>query len=268
MLLSLLASLIRTSSGRLERNIGRFLAIGVAYRALSTYSRGGFLAVAGLVLQNVLRSRHRLRTLVAATVVGLITLSVLPPEFWERMSTIQSTAEGEYLDESTAGRLHYWEVGLAMANDRPLVGVGQNAYNAAYNSYDSSNGLYGRSRSVHSQWFGMLSELGYPGFVLFVGILAMAFLNCRRVRVLSRSHPDLTTLAHYASAIEGALIVAAIGGTFYPFQYNEMLWHTIALAMVVDRLARDRVAQLTTERVVAVPSRPLRPMAAASRTSA
>lgn len=242
MLLSLLTGLVRTSSTLLERSVGRFLAVGVAYRAISTYSRGGFLAAGGLVLHHVLRSPRKIRGLVAIAVLAAVIVPVLPTEFWDRMSTIQMTAEGQYLDGSTAGRFHYWRVAVVMANDRPFTGVGQNAFNVVYNTYDWSHGRFGWSRSVHSAWFGMLAELGYPGFILFVVILGWAFLSCWRTRRLARNRPELSNLAIYASAIEGALLTAAIGGTFFPFQYNEMLWHTIALSMVVAQLARDRVA--------------------------
>jgi O-antigen ligase len=179
----------------------------------------------------------------AVGVVAAVVLPVLPSAFWERMSTIQQAAGGDvYADGSVAGRIHYWGVAVIMANDRPLVGVGQNAYNAVYDSYDPSNGAYGFRRSVHSQWFGMLAELGYPGLLLFIAVLGYAFFVCWRTRRQARGHPQLANLAHYATAIEGALLTAVIGGTFYPFHYNEMLWHTIALSMVVWQLAAVQVA--------------------------
>ena len=66
-------------------------------------------------------------------------------------------------DDSQAGRLHFWEVAVTMANDRPLVGVGHRGYERSYNRYDFSKGSYGTDRAVHSSWFGVLAELGYPG---------------------------------------------------------------------------------------------------------
>jgi probable O-glycosylation ligase (exosortase A-associated) len=243
MLLSLFVGLIRTSSRAVERHIGRFLAVGVTYRAISTYSRGGFLSCAGLILHYVLRSRRKVVSLLAVGAVAAVVLPVLPTAFWERMSTIQQAAEGDvYVDGSAAGRIHYWRVAVLMANDRPLVGVGQNAFNVVYDRYDPSRGAYGNRRSVHSQWFGMLAELGYPGLILFIALLGRAFFVCWRTRRLAREHPQLANLAHYATAIEGALVAAVIGGTFYPFHYNEMLWHTIALSMVVGQLAAAQVA--------------------------
>ena len=78
------------------------------------------------------------------------------------------TAPAEERDNSQQGRLHFWQVAVAMANDRPLPGVGHNGYERAYNTYDFSDGQYDRNRAVHSAWFGVLGEFGYPGLLLFV----------------------------------------------------------------------------------------------------
>jgi hypothetical protein len=112
----------------------------------------------------------------------------------------------------------------------------------------------------------MLAELGYPGLLLFIATLSWGILACRRTRALARRHPELQSLAHYATGIEGALVVAVIGGTFFPFQYNEMLWHTVALAMVVKYLTKDRVAALTGVPRTEAAMAPL-PLAVARRAS-
>ena len=39
---------------------------------------------------------------------------------------------------------------------------------------------------------------------------------------------------------QGALVVFGVGGTFVTFQYTEMLWHTLALSMVVNHLVTER----------------------------
>jgi O-antigen ligase len=102
--------------------------------------------------------------------------------------------------------------------------------------------MFGARRDVHSSWLGMLAELGYPGFALYLLLLGLGFYSCWRARRLARRHPHLKNLGIYATAIEGALLEATVGGSFVTFQYNEMLWHTVALSMVVDRLNREQVA--------------------------
>ena len=109
MLLPIVGALAATSTGWWRRGF-QFLSVGVLYRAVSTYSRGGLLAVSSVGAVYVWRSPHRLRTVLALVIAVAIILPVLPSEYWDRMSTI--SASGEEIDESAAGRLHFWEVAI------------------------------------------------------------------------------------------------------------------------------------------------------------
>jgi len=250
MLVPIVVALARTATNRFEGLGHRFVAFGVIYRGIVTYSRGGFLAASALALHYVLRSKRKVVGLVAiAIVVGLIA-PVLPDTFWNRMSTIEDASEDpDSADGSVRGRIHFWRVAMIMANDHPFAGVGHNAYNQFYDHYDFTHGMFKSARSVHSTWLGVLAELGYPGFIFFVAIFAHSLWQCWRVGRMAKTRPELKNLAIFAAAIEAGLVSAAVGGTFVIFQYNEMLWHFFALSTVVARLARER--QPVTETVPA-----------------
>src|SRR4029077_6263572 len=128
-------------------------------------------------------------------------------------------------DKSITGRMYFWNVAMNMASDHPLTGVGFNAYQAAYDDYDKTNGEYDSSRSVHSAWFGVLAEMGYPGFILFVALVGLSFRTCRQVRRKAARGEIPEELGRYAVALETALVAFCVGGSFVPFQYCEMLWH-------------------------------------------
>jgi probable O-glycosylation ligase (exosortase A-associated) len=214
------------------------MAFGVLYRGLATYSRGGFLASGVLALHFLMRAKRRVLATVGALVAVALISSVLPDAFWQRMNTIPTMgAARESEDVSILGRLHFWEVAVSMANDRPLTGVGHTAYNFVYDDYDTSRGAFGEGRSVHSSWFGILAELGYPGFFCFVLLCGGALLTTRRVRRRARTDARLTTLADLAAGLEGALLVFLVGGSFVPMQYNEMVWHVIILCLATGRVA-------------------------------
>jgi probable O-glycosylation ligase (exosortase A-associated) len=254
MLVSFFTALARTAPFKIERWVERFFAVGIIYRGLSTYSRGGFLACAGLGLHYLFRAKNKFVAVIAIAAVGFAIVKVLPEEYWDRMNTIRPAAESasEELspeekeataDESAEGRLHFWNVAVVMAKANPIFGVGHNAFNPLYDNYDFSLGEYGRRRSVHSAWFGIVSELGFLGLLIYLAIIARAFIACRRARRLAKLRPDLAHMAAYAAAVEGALVACGIGSTFYPFQYNEMLWHTLALSIVIDGLVAERLAE-------------------------
>ena len=234
MLLPTVGALAATSTGLWRRGF-QFLSIGILYRAISTYSRGGLLAITALGTMYWWRSPHKLRTLLAFAVAVAIVVPVLPQAYWDRMSTIGAT--GEERDSSQAGRLHFWQVAITMANDRPLVGVGHRGYERNYDRYDFSGGLYGSGRAVHSSWFAVLAEVGYPGLLLFVTIIAISWLSCRSVRRAARRGEVSEGLGRYAIALEAALVAFIVGGSFVSFQYNEMLWHFFALSAALERVA-------------------------------
>jgi putative inorganic carbon (HCO3(-)) transporter len=271
MMVPLFIALARTADDWREKWLHYFMMVGVAYRGISTYSRGGFLAGAALLLIYIARSERRLRTAVAAVVVAGALLSVLPADFWTRMSTIptsqemvEDVAEGnEETDASQRGRLHFWRVAIDMAVANPMFGVGLNAYSRLYNKYDSTNALYGRNRSVHSLWFGILSELGIPSFLLFLLILTLAVGGCGGVARQARRGELPKDFLYFAIAVQTGLAALIVGGTFLPFQYTEILWHFVGLSMALRAVAIDTVtaavpAQVDSHAEISSGFRPVR----------
>jgi probable O-glycosylation ligase (exosortase A-associated) len=242
LLVPMMIALERTSKLKPERWMHSFLAVGVMYRAIASYSRGGFLAGAAVGLVYAWRSPYRFRALIGAALVATLILSVMPDAFWNRMSTITVEQDPVQRDSSAVSRLHFWRVAIEMTKDKPIFGVGLNAFQQAYPVYDFSNGAFGKRRSVHSAWLGLLSELGIPAFIVFVTTIFLAFKACWRARRLARDGLISPELGHFAVAIETGLIAFAVGASFVIFQYVEMLWHVIALSMAVNHLTREELA--------------------------
>lgn len=236
MLMAVFIALAQTSTRRWEKWLCRFFLLGVSYRAVSTYSRGGFLAAGALVMLYVLRSRRKVPAIIGALVVGTVVLSVLPPTFWDRMSTIK-LSEDEIEDDSSRSRLHFWRVAVSMANANPVLGVGYNSFNRVYDSYDTLDGRYGRRRSVHSMWFGVLAELGYPAFLVYLTILGLAVLSTQSIASRSKRGDLPPEFYSYAVALQIAFATCFVGGSFVPWQYVEMLWHFIGLTMALRSIA-------------------------------
>jgi probable O-glycosylation ligase (exosortase A-associated) len=261
MLLPIVAALGATASGW-QKRFFQFLSVGVLYRGISTYSRGGFLSFATVGAMHFWRSQHKFKTAAAVVVATMLVLPVLPQKFWDRMSTI--TAPADQRDDSQQSRLHFWRVAVAMADDRPLLGVGHHGYERAYNTYDWTQGQYLTNRAVHSTWFGVLAEQGYPGFALFITIVFTSWLACRRVRVWSRHGEISPALGQYAIGLETALLAFIVGGSFVSFQYCEMLWHFFALTVALERVAvHERAAAFDTTAAEAAVDNNLPPTPAA-----
>jgi probable O-glycosylation ligase (exosortase A-associated) len=237
MLVPIIALLAQTTTRKWARPLYWFLVLGVLYRALSTHSRGGFLACLAVGGVYWFYAERKWRSLFAGGLVVLIVLTTLPDNFWKRMETIQTYEEEE--DTSALGRLHFWEVALAMAKAYPVFGVGYNAYNLAYDHYDFSHGYYGRGRSVHNSFLAVAAELGYIGLALFIAILFITLTNCFRLRRFPAIHPSSIVIRQSATALSTSLVAFLVGGFFVIFQYQEMLWHFFGLSIVLAKLAQQ-----------------------------
>jgi probable O-glycosylation ligase (exosortase A-associated) len=231
MLVPVLGALARSANSLGERWLHRFIALGVLMRGISTYSRGGFLAAGALGLAYVAQSKRRITTLVVTAVLATTVLSVMPASFWDRMRTI--TASDEERDSSAQSRLYFWQVAVRMMMDHPFTGIGFNAYTRMYDAYDTSDRVYGRLRAVHSSWFGALSEMGVPGLLLVLALLANAVQNCRRVRQRPAHEGQYKTRSEFATGLLTSFFVFAVGGSFINAHYNELFWHLVCLATAV-----------------------------------
>jgi putative inorganic carbon (HCO3(-)) transporter len=235
MLVPILGALAQTSRLWQERYIHRFVAVGVFLRGISTYSRGGFLGAAALSAIMVVRAEKKIRAIISIAAVALLVWSIMPQTFWDRMDTIQVENEEER-DDSSAGRLYFWQVGQEMARVKPLTGVGLNGYNKSYQDYDYVH-RYEGERAAHSVWFGVLGDLGYPGLILFVANIVMAFWSCWSVVRLARGRPALRDLKLFANALTSTLVVYSVTGSFLSLQYSEMAWHIFGLSTALHLVA-------------------------------
>jgi O-antigen ligase len=191
---------------------------------------------------------------VALVLVATLIGSVMPQRWWDRMETI--TAAEEDRGGSEQGRLHFWGVARRMADEKPLTGVGFSGYTRSYLTYDPDAGELGRTRAVHSAWFGVLAEMGYPGLILMIALLTNACVTVIRVRRKASRDPALADLKAYAGSLQMSLAAYIVGMTFLNGQYNEMLWHLLALGVVLERLA-----EAPATATVSVPAKSPRPVA-------
>jgi probable O-glycosylation ligase (exosortase A-associated) len=262
MLLPVFVALSQTATRRWERYLHRFFMVGVLYRGISTYSRGGFLAAAAVGLVMLWNSPRRARAFVLAGSLTFVVASVMPQSFWDRMKTINAPEDER--DASSEGRLTIWGIAVDMADAKPLTGVGFNGFSRSFDTYDTTNGSLGGGRAAHSTWFGVLAEMGYPGLILLVMTIVGGIWSAMLIRWRTRGDPELRDLRSYASAIMASLVAYVVGMTFLNGQYLEMFWHFIALGVALERIAavtmssKSRVGERVT-RATLTPAIEFRP---------
>ncbi len=98
MLVPILSALARTATRRWEKYAFQFINIGVFLRALTTYSRGGFLAAAVLGVFLIGRAEKKLRAVLAIGAIVALVFTVMPQEYL-------GSHQHDYGAGRTAGRI-------------------------------------------------------------------------------------------------------------------------------------------------------------------
>jgi probable O-glycosylation ligase (exosortase A-associated) len=223
-----------------------------AMTVVSTFSRGGLLALAAGTLAFVAVQRQRIRAAVFVAVALLVLYATvpLPAGYTDRIATIESYGEGG--DVSAISRLHFWRVALNMAAHQPL-GVGLFNFPSNYDRYDTSSGEYGSERAVHNSHLQVLTETGVIGAAAYVFLFAWSAVLVARVRTQSldpRLAPsDSRLLLTAANALFASMAAFLVGGTFVSMALNDVTWITFALIAALDRVSQ----QLCADADVSVP---------------
>lgn len=207
-----------------------FVTLFTAVAVVGTYSRGGFVTLAAVLVALTWRSRYRAVVAVAVAIAVVVGAGMVTTQWKERMGTIE-TAESE--DASFRGRLGAWEGARNIAHDRPLTGGGFHAFQGWV--WDVYFPPEGQGHDVHSIYFEMLGEHGYPGLALFLLLLGGSFLQAERMRRRARRLGN-TEVETFAAIIEIALGAYALGGAALGKAYWDYFYDLIILLVLVRHL--------------------------------
>jgi putative inorganic carbon (HCO3(-)) transporter len=205
--------------------------------AIGTGARTGIVCMVVLAGLYWLQSKQKLVSGMAIAVLGILVL-VLAPDSWKsRMGTID-----DYNQESSAlTRIKVWQWVLDFVRDNPMGG-GFRAYeiNVIQMPPDAFNpeGWVQRSRAPHSTWFEMLSELGWPGLILFCVIIAVTFATLYKVIRRTRGIENLTWCNDLARALAMALLVLMAGSTFIGIGFQPWYWLLFATSFCLSEYVR------------------------------
>jgi probable O-glycosylation ligase (exosortase A-associated) len=210
---------LRLQSAHLLVRLGLLPAMGLTMlAAIGSQSRGALLGLAACTAVFWLHSRHKLAMGVVLGLAGLGILGFMPDSWTNRMNTIGTYQE----DRSATERLDLWIISTQLALDRPLVGAGfTGAYNQAVVDRVAPGGP---ARAVHSIWFELLGEHGFPTFALWVSFLLAGLWTAWRLPRLVRDRPDLEWAADFGRMAQVSIVGFIVAGTFLSLSYWDVLW--------------------------------------------
>jgi putative inorganic carbon (HCO3(-)) transporter len=223
--------IVRPPYGWVFRGIIPFAVHGI----MVTYSRGGFLGMALVLVFCAIRERSR--WLGTALITGGVLFFVLftGDEYRARIASIVGFDE----DASAQGRFGAWEAGRTMIADNPFFGVGLKQYLRAF-PYYSSKGEF----VAHNSWVQLSAECGLPALASWAGLIAVSAWSL--VRVVRRGSRLPEAVRQRSEALANGLGGSLIGYLFCGFLLSaedlEFFYFVVAMALILD-LVTEQQAQ-------------------------
>jgi O-antigen ligase len=162
------------------RLVAGFGVVACLAGIIATHSRGGTLGLAVAVTLFALLSRRKAIATVCVLLAAAGVFLLAPMSFWQRNETASMGAE----DLSIVGRLEAWQVAARIFEERPLLGVGEGAFLAAWSQYApiDSNRLFGHRYVAHNLILEVLGQLGLVGLLGLMGFILLSVVSAWKAR--------------------------------------------------------------------------------------
>jgi len=229
----------RTLSRALAALALSVLTLGFVYSG----SRGGFIALVAVGAFVVVRySGIPLRwRMTAPALVAVVVLATASDHYWSQMGTIFSDSDYNRTEES--GRLQIWQRGIGYMLHNPTFGVGAANFQAAEGTLSphaerQQFGIGVRWNAAHNSFVQVGAELGVPGLILFLAIIASTFGALSRAARRWQSLRPHCRGAQLTQALTASWIGFLVGAFFLSLAYSEMFYTLVALAVGLEKVSR------------------------------
>ena len=218
---------------------------------VGSYSRGALLGLLAVSFMMWLRSKQKVVSAVVM-VAGLAgAIAFMPGDWGGRMESIGSYQQ----DESASERIVLWQISAKLAAARPLVGSG---FTGPYNrTVVDTVAPGGPARAVHSIWFELLGEHGFPTFFVWVGLTVAGMFSAIRLARITRDREDLRWAHDLGRMGQVSIVAYLVSGTFLSLSYWDYYWTLLvvigsALVIAKRELAQQPASTLTPAAAVAL----------------
>lgn len=244
-ILPLLFYLWHTATNQYVRRGLMAMGFLIVLAVVFTYSRGALVGMCAMGAVFWFRSRGKIVTGFLIVVVGLSIYTLAPKTWFERMGTIET-----YQDDSSAmGRILFWRLSLRIAELHPILGGGFRVtfWPVVTNPMLSGTDIprLDKPRAMHSIFFDVLSEHGWPGLTLFLMICAYSWSTCSWLVRRSRDRPDLAWANTLGRMGHSALVGYWAAGAFASLAYYDEYWCIIFIFAAARRVVARETASLS-----------------------
>lgn len=196
---------------------------------IGTHSRGALVGLAAVGFFFILKAKNRFGILMLMIPVIAVVLYVMPQEWFDRMHTIETYDE----DESAMGRIYAWNNAVYLANT--------NFFGGGFRAITGFGGT-----DSHSNWFGVLGEMGWIGLFMFVLLHVYTWLSASWITKNSKGYEELKWANDLAPMIQVTLIAYMSAGSFLGLQWFDFFYHVVAITVLTRReVVRFHAARLS-----------------------
>lgn len=246
----------------------RLLAVAALALFLATIaktgSRGAFIALIAVVLYLLLRytTVHWGTRLATVAGVALLFFFSTGAQYWTTVSTLlEPQKDYNWIGNTEGGRMAIWERGINYMKERPLTGVGLNAFPIAEGTISplADRQMFGRGvkwSAAHSSYIQVGAELGVLALLVFVATLLAALLTAGRLArdARARAEPGIAALARAQGA---GLVGFMVAGAFLSQAYAPFLFVSLGTIVGLDVAARQSWRAAAAARVAAPQGAPI-----------
>jgi O-antigen ligase len=209
-----------------------FLPATAVIGMLASSSRGALLGGGAVMFWFLMKSRHRVRTLIATAVIVVAAIGLLPEQQKERLTSMGT-------DATSVSRLTYWKDGITITNEHPILGIGYGNWADYYRKFVNPRG-----QLPHNIFVQAGSELGYTGLLVFGVLIFYTFVINARTRKLARELPEGAFLFGMANGLDGALVGYLVSGFFVTVLYYPFFWINLALTVALHKATKHELGQV------------------------
>ena len=196
--------------------------------ALGSQSRGALLALAATGAVFWWRSSRKGLIGLAAILIILVALPMMPDTWWDRMSTIKTYQE----DASAMGRINAWLVAIEVAKNNFFGGGMSYQHTSYFMMYGVHETIV---RAAHSIYFQILGNHGFVGLFLFLGFWVSTFFYAGKLRKESQISPHAKWTGDLGAMVQASLIAYAVGGAFVSMPYFDLPYNLMILVVLARK---------------------------------
>ena len=155
------------------------------------------------------------RVLISGFVLSILFLAIAlivsgrASDLWQEFKAPEKTpSSSSRLDAASGnGRYQYWSSAIKAAGTEPVLGIGPGAFEFWW---DREGTLEGSVRDAHSLYLESLAELGIPGLLLVLGLIATPIAVASRKAIDIREGNHRGAYAAASAAMSAFAIAAAV----------------------------------------------------------